>query len=754
MYNYYIKEVCKMDAYITEVMAKQSVYEMPIYIYEFEVEDPLKKFEGVAAIYWQWKRANNYMPLGYNQSTIASFERVQDFAGREPISVEHKTIDPSNSFEQTLLEKLIKDSLLVIGQQKLNLKRVHSDLQQWQPKQVGDVLMYPAISFHVNIVNHRICIGFNLTHKFEYNYTLQQLIERGETLKAGMKIIHSNPHNNFTYEFEKIADYFVQDTCPILKKSIYQYYIDKGDDKTAQTLHPSVRVIYAKMNNKSSLSYAANLLKPLCSFETMKPHENKQVMDALKLNPNERMKLILRQMKDLLNAYPYLTFERNPFLIEHNGYEQVNIQDPMLYFDKKYKKPLHGLKHGQLFKGGEITLSIFMDDTLERKCGVTKMTAYKFIRILMSFALQHGVVIHINPATYEIKGKLTDSFFHQFAWEIRSLEHIFTNTTVLAFITEEHLTKLPTKIYDEFKKQFGGKWDISSQVLTEKSLHAFDKLLKQHGLEAFNPNDSEACVHVINIVKGSPLLYTIFNILLGIYVKSGMQPWVLAERTHSDCFIGLDVSHEDGKSAAGIMNVIGRNGHLIKQSAINGVLAGEIIASPVLKEIIIEVLHSYYDLFGAYPKHVTIHRDGRWREDTELVEQLLAEKSIAFDIVEVIKKPNRRMAMYDDAADNGKGRFITVQGVCYIRQKEALLCATDPRENIGMAQAIKIVQQTNHLSLQQIIEDVYALSFMHIHALNKMRLPATIHYADVSSTAYQRGQIAPRSTNITHLPFV
>lgn len=104
--------------------------------------------------------------------------------------------------------------------------------------------------------------------------------------------------------------------------------------------------------------------------------------------------------------------------------------------------------------------------------------------------------------------------------------------------------------------------------------------------------------------------------------------------------------------------------------------------------------------------------------------------------------------------DHAKGKYVTQQGAYYSRGREAFLCATDPRENIGMAQPIKISHLTNSLTLNQIVEDTYRLSFMHIHALNKMRLPATIHYADLSSTAYQRGQIAPRSTNVTHLPFV
>ncbi|WP_246045921.1 Piwi domain-containing protein [Ureibacillus terrenus] len=71
-----------------------------------------------------------------------------------------------------------------------------------------------------------------------------------------------------------------------------------------------------------------------------------------------------------------------------------------------------------------------------------------------------------------------------------------------------------------------------------------------------------------------------------------------------------------------------------------------------------------------------------------------------------------------------------------------------------MARPIKIVQKASTLQFDQIISDIYQLSFMHIHCLNKTRLPATVHYADLSSTAYQRGQISPRLTNVTHLLFV
>lgn len=739
-----------MDAYVTEATAAEFANDIPLHIYEFPVADQTKKYEGVAKICSAWKRANNYMPIAYNQSTIATLEPVVNYAGFEPLSYQVKTIDNENSFERSLLERIIKESLLSVGQKQLNLKRVGNDLQEWKSKKTSSILIYPALSLHVNIIDNRIHIGFHLTHKFEYNYTLQQMIDRGETIHPGLKVVHSDIWNNYTYEVEQIAPYSVMETCPKLKKSIYQYYADKGDTKVTATLHENVKVIYVKPLHSDSLSYAATVLKPICTFETMKPFETKKVMDILKMKPNDRMKQQLRQAKNLLNVYPYLSFKNNPFLIKHNGYQMGELQDPKIFMDKTYLKPLHGLKKGQIFKGGTIKLSIFIDETMESTLGISKIQIFQFIKVLQKISLEHGVHIEMNHKTSSIKGKFTEDFFQQFSWEIRELEPIFTNSTILALITEEHLAKLPTKVYDAFKRQFGGKWDISSQIITEKSLKMFQKLLKSKKLENFNPNDEAILKQVANIVKNDSLSFTIFNILLGLYVKSGMQPWILGERTHSDCFIGLDVSHEDGKSTAGIINVIGNNGHLLKQSAINGVLSGEKIDSNTLEEIIMDVLFTYQSQFHALPKHVTIHRDGNWIEDSALVAKLFKDREIAYDIVEVIKKTNRRIAFYNPIAT----KFVTKQGVYYIRNKEALLCATDPRETIGMAQPIKMIQQTNTLLFEQLIEDVYRLSFMHIHALNKMRLPATIHYADLSSTAYQRGQIAPRTKHVTHLPFV
>ena len=53
--------------------------------------------------------------------------------------------------------------------------------------------------------------------------------------------------------------------------------------------------------------------------------------------------------------------------------------------------------------------------------------------------------------------------------------------------------------------------------------------------------------------------------------------------------------------------------------------------------------------------------------------------------------------------------------------------------------------------MQNIIEDVYKLSFMHIGSIMKSRLPITTHYADLSSI-YSHRDFMPKKidTNILH----
>jgi argonaute-like protein implicated in RNA metabolism and viral defense len=274
--------------------------------------------------------------------------------------------------------------------------------------------------------------------------------------------------------------------------------------------------------------------------------------------------------------------------------------------------------------------------------------------------------------------------------------------------------------YTQIKREFGGKQDITTQFVI------FDDAL-------------------LDTTKAH---YTYLNILLGIYVKSGLQPWILNEAMHSDCYVGLDVSHENKRHASGIIQIVGKDGRLLKQKSMSDNEAGEIISWETMKDIIMETVHAYKTTYGEVPAHITFHRDGLCREDLDQMQHLLSSMNIRFDYVEIIKNTNRRMATHANK------QWYTEQGLAYIKANSGYLCATSPKEFVGMAQPIKVVQKTTEKPFNEIIEDVYHLSFMHVHSMLKTRLPITIHYADLSSTFHNRGMINGNTRHERSLPFV
>lgn len=725
-----------MKHYITEATLQQNASQLPIHMYTFPVADQQKRYEWGAKLRVELKNRNSTDIIVYKENVIATFTPLKNFGPHKPIHNE-RAIDPTNPFECDLLARLIKETLLVVGQ-NLQMKRINGKLQIDASKDIRDVTIHPILSFHPTVKQDRIHIGFATTHNLFYQKTLQDKIIRNEPIAPGTKVVHHDQKTIYTYEFSAYTSYTVMDTIPEMNGSIYDYYKNKNP-KVAASFKPSTAVIKLKAKGKE-LFYAASLVREVCDFASLRGSQAKEVGNHIKQAPDERMKKQLRWVVDILREVPLFTIVNNPFLITENGYTTHQLTPQSIYTTRTFQKPAQALKNGQIYKGGEIIYTIIFDETLP----IEKTLAYRFAITLQTMAKFHGVTLVFRQA----KGDFTLEFFQNFDWSILALEKNYQQSAVLAMISQK---QLDAGIYDKFKRQFGGKWDITSQIVTDKVLQKFKALLFNRNWQDFDYNDKQQCEKVARSMMADPSIsYTLYNVLLGMYVKGGVQPWVLANRTVSDCFIGLDVSHENGVSTAGIMNIVGPNGQLIKQSAMAGALPGEKFTEDKLREILHDTLFAYQQVMQSLPAHITIHRDGRWFENTAVLQEVLAPKNIAFDIINVTKKPNRRMASYDE----GQKKFVTQEGRYYVRDNEALLCATSPNEHIGMAQPIKIVQVKGVLPIATVVEDIYKLSFMHIHCLNKTRLPATVHYADLSSTAYQRGQIAPRATSLTHLPFV
>jgi len=70
-----------------------------------------------------------------------------------------------------------------------------------------------------------------------------------------------------------------------------------------------------------------------------------------------------------------------------------------------------------------------------------------------------------------------------------------------------------------------------------------------------------------------------------------------------------------------------------------------------------------------------------------------------------------------------------------------------------MAQPIRIRRVFGSLDIEKIVEDAYKLTFMHVGAINKVRLPITTYYADLSST-YGNRDLIPSNIDTNCLYFI
>jgi argonaute-like protein implicated in RNA metabolism and viral defense len=218
--------------------------------------------------------------------------------------------------------------------------------------------------------------------------------------------------------------------------------------------------------------------------------------------------------------------------------------------------------------------------------------------------------------------------------------------------------------------------------------------------------------------------------------KSGGVPWVLTNMDSDvDCFIGLDVGNPDRKNIRypSCSIVFDKFGTLIGYFRPKLPQTGEKIVDEILQDIFDRVLLSYSEKYGAYPKHIVVHRDGFARENIEWFKTYFGNKDIIFDIVEVKK---------DGAVKFGEIHqnfiFNPLPGVYLTDGEVAYLITTDIPPNkkknkkgyLGSPNPLKIQKLYGDSSLDDLVKQIYYLSEIHIGSIKSTRLPVTTGYAD------------------------
>ena len=729
---------------ITEFKNELKPENIKIFLYTMPVKDISERHSENYSIVRELKKINPNQRIVFNEYIIASFDVIQNWGEYEniPQKLENRTINLENSTEKRILERLIlcdiKENIQNLKMNKFEIRgNSNSSVYLKRPIYFSDnLIIRRKMNFDVNIHKGDIIIGFFLSHEFEYQKTLDEEIKSGN-IKKGDKV--KDFYNNIVYEFIEEAPFTISEKNDYIKTSIIEYYKSKNQNYIVEGLNEKIKAVLVKSRDGSIFPYLPNRLKKICIFENL---GNKCIVEGnkyIKMDASHNMRESMGLAEDILEKSTYVKFKRHNMLVERTGYKKYIIKRPVLKFGKDGKNSnlinnsvMFGLNAGGSYETKQINLDYFIDPSiLNNKKKHDIVTSFLTEIIIKSNEL--GVEINTDK-NYINLNKIDIENENIFEFNILEIINNYKNP-VLVILEKENMEKY----YATLKKVFGGSNNIPTQFIDLETIKKFVNLDKY---TSYNKNAKEA---------------TFLNILLGIYCKSGIQPWILAKNLSSECYIGIDVCRENNISTAGLIQVVGKDGRVLKCKTISVNQNGEKIDTDLLKSIVSQAKELYKSTYNKDLKHIVFHRDGISREDLEKLKEITKSLEIDFEYIEVTKNINRRMAMLEKSQENYNSKdkenkkWITEIGMCFEKENEAYLITTNPSGAMGMARPLRIKKVYGHQSMQNIIEDVYKLSFMHIGSIMKSRLPITTHYADLSSIYSQRDFMPKKiDTNILH----
>lgn len=700
---------------ITEFKNELKSSDIKIWIYTLPVKDLDKKHrENYDNIKFLKKENKDILIIEFNENLIGSFDEIKNWGEIKYTKGEYRNIQANISTERKLLERMLLQEIRQ-SSDKSKYEIINNEKNCVYIKQAllnkDNIILKRKINFDVNIKeDENIIVGFDLSHSYDY---ISTLAEELNIVGPGDKV--KDYYNHIVYEFVSVAEFSISDVNEYMQCSIIDYYKNKNQSYIVDKLNPKTKAVLVS-KNKNIFPYIPNRLKRVCDYGNLESRILKECSEHTKLSAHKKMKLSIDITEDVLVNSQYTKFNKKNMLIENLGYKKHTLPKPRFIFgnSKKHSSILYGLPENGSYENREINIMYFIDpNILKNKSKYDKML--KFSLNLEQFSKDMGVVLNRQKSNVSFKSINIDNK-DKFECDIRRIVDNYKNP-VIVIMDDENCEKY----YSSIKKIFGNKHNIATQFISFSTLN-------------YNEKNKNA---------------VLLNILLGIYGKSGIQPWILDGKLTADCYIGLDVSRENKLNTAGIIQIVGKDGRILKSKSLTSPQSGEKINTDTIREIFYEAVASYEKIYNEYPKHIVIHRDGISREELDILKETAKNLDIKFEYVEITKNVNRRIATFKTS----DGLWETEMGSYYTKENFAYIVTTNPYEKIGMAKPLRIKRVHGEQTMDKIVEDVYKLSFMHIGSILKSRLPVTTHYADLSST-YGNRELMPNNIDSNALHFI
>src|SRR5699024_6361773 len=173
--------------FLTEQLSLTHASELTIWIYKIPLQNQHDRHKAGYYTAYQLKGLNQNEVIVFNDSYIASFSQISNWASYEHVSEEHRTIQLQVHSERRLLERLIQ--LHLITHMKAKSSFVLNNRVFVDQKTVDQLFINKYIAFDTNVSEKgEIIIGFDSKHQFVRRDNLLQHLQKKQALKPKTRV--------------------------------------------------------------------------------------------------------------------------------------------------------------------------------------------------------------------------------------------------------------------------------------------------------------------------------------------------------------------------------------------------------------------------------------------------------------------------------------------------------------------------------------------------------------------------------------
>jgi hypothetical protein len=694
-----------------------------------EFTNGIEAFTAKAANYYQSRIKSPVTTANASRRRIYATEKLHD-----TISLHGYTIQPVHQGETTLearsytddgpLQEFVKQDVKRAVDDRFEVSGIDSIIEPTPQRTANSGLFeaYRKYKCRVRVdADGTVICGVNVAYHLESTFSAAEWVQRGHDISDV-----TVEHDTELYDSARTAtvvelvemDYDDVLEGPGVPMSEYhERYVDSDLIDSLAAGDPLIANLQYGNDDDSIFPQLLEYCKVIPTFEQLGSVDS-AFLDVIhnesRMKPEERFNVVT-SFVDLLGPTPYFGFEPVP-QPTNTGYREHEIPNrPNLRFGQG-KTGFYGAggleqKNYGVYKSPESfdVIALYPEDEED--------AARPYVLSLLNKLAEYDA----SPTAFDQETYELGSEFHYSQYAQTACDY----DAALIVVPDEDEAKHAEydDPYPEFKRRLG-QLSVPSQMISVDNL----------GTDSYRGN--------------------ICSSLIG---KAGGVPWRIDDIPGDvDAFVGLDVTydHATKQHLGAAANVIMADGTILASEAVTK-QAGETFDEDDVANVIKHVLEIFAEEEGRPPRHVVIHRDGKFYLDVEnLISRLDKVRDLIqrFDLVEIRKSGNPRIAAYDGSRFEvaSKGVAFHVHNGSY-----SYLATTGGREGVpGTPRPLQIVKRYGSTDMDTLAEQTYWLSEAHVGSLSRStRLPITTYYADACADFAMKGYLT-KGRVIRGVPYI